>query len=348
MNLLPPAGLQSHKPATAAPYQLKRYGVPAGLSLDEKFEIWRSWYPHAVKVPIRLERTEKQLRADFNPSAVTLDGPGFGLIDVTNEPARGYWNGDKRAGDGLAYFRSSCEKFSVAGRSEEVPPGSVRFLDLSSAGHFDAADGLRAVLMRFDRHQLGMDDETVERLQGLGDISEHPLVRGLVVPALSGWQRGELAAEIHRLQPLVRSGMSALASSLLETPVPEEDLKRIRITEIKEYLRGNYRNQDLDVDQIAASSFMSRRALYNLFVEEELRISGYVRTLRTLAALELLTDVDSWRRSLSDTAAASGFSNLQAMRRALKESTGLSPREVQENPEVGRLRAAQIRKVLRS
>ncbi|MGO4856860.1 helix-turn-helix domain-containing protein [Arthrobacter sp. 2MCAF14] len=293
-----------------------------------------------------MEKIEKLVRPGFNPSALSLDGPGFSLVDVTNEPVTCYWNGDAFSGDWLVYFRSSCPEFTFSGRSEEVSAGAVRFLDLASPGKFHAPAGLSAVRLQLDRCLLGLDDKTVKRLQGLADIRENPLVRGLILPALSGWQRTGIGQEAPRLQPVLRSMMTALVSSLLETPAEPGDLKLARVAAIKKFIRRNYRNRALDVDEVVAYSFLSRRALYYLFEDEEFQVSGYIRALRTLEALELLTEANPWKRSQTDIAEASGFTSLPAMRRAIREATGSSFRDVQENPEVLRFRAAELRKLI--
>lgn len=322
---------------------IRRYSVPAGLSPEEKFEHWRSWYGSAIDAPVRLEKTEKLVRPGFNPIALSLDGPGFSLVDVTNEPASCYWNGDTNPSDWLVYFRTSCDKFSFSGRSEAVSPGTVRFFDLSLPGDFYAPAGLSAVRLQFDRGLLGLKDKSVKRLQGLADIRENPLIHGLILPALSGWQRTGIAQEMQRLQPVVRSMMTALVSSLLQTPADPGDLKLARIAAILKFVRKNYRNPDLTVDEVVAYSFLSRRALYYLFEDQGLHVSGHIRALRTLEALELLAEATAWKRSLTDIAGASGFASLQAMRRAVRESTGLSLRDAQENPELLRIRAAELR-----
>ena len=325
--------------------QIRRYSVPAGLSPEEKFEHWRSWYASAIDAPVRLEKTEKLVRPGFNPTALSLDGPGFGLVDVTNEPASCYWNGDPNPSDWLVYFRTSCDKFSFSGRSEAVSPGTVRFFDLSLPGNFYAPAGLSAVRVHFDRGLLGLDDRSVKRLQGLADIRENPLIRGLILPALSGWQRTGIAQEMQRLQPVVRSMMTALVSSLLETTADPGDLRLARLAAIKKFMRKNFRNPALTVDEVVAYSFLSRRALYHLFENEELQVSGHIRALRTMEALELLAEATAWKRSLTDIAGASGFTSLQAMRRAVRELTGLSLRDPQENPELLRIRVAELRKL---
>jgi AraC-like DNA-binding protein len=345
MEYISPDSVVAGGPDVSAQDQIRRYSVPAGLSPEDKFEHWRSWYGSAIDAPVRLEKTEKLVRPGFNPTALSLDGPGFSLVDVSNEPAICYWNGDTNPSDWLVYFRTSCDKFSFSGRSEAVSPGTVRFFDLSSPGNFHASAGLSAVRVHFDRGLLGLDDRSVKRLQGLADIRENPIMRGLIMPALSGWQRTVVAQEMQRLQPVVRSMMTALVSSLLETRADPGDLKLARIAAIKKFVRKNFRNPALTVDEVVAYSFLSRRALYYLFEDEGLQVSGHIRALRTLEALELLAEATAWKRPLTDIAGASGFTSLQAMRRAVRELTGLSLRDAQDKPELLRIRAAEVRKL---
>lgn len=345
MKHISPDSVAVGDPGGSSQDQVRRYSVPAGLSLEEQFEHWRSWYGSAIDAPVRLEKTEKLVRPGFKPTALTLDGPGFSLVDVKNEPASCYWNGDTNPSDWLVYFRTSCDKFSFSGRSEAVSPGTVRFFDLSLPGNFHAPVGLSAVRLHFDRRLLGLNDKSVKRLQGLGDIRENPLMRGLILPAMSGWQRSVIAQEMQRLQPVVRSMMTALVSSLLQTPADPADLRLARIAAIKKFVRKNYLNPDLTVDEVVAYSFLSRRALYYLFEDQGLQVSGHIRALRTLQALELLAEATAWKRSLTDIAGASGFTSLQAMRRAVRELTGLSLTDAQDNRELLRIRAAELTKL---
>jgi AraC-like DNA-binding protein len=327
--------------------QIRRYGVPAGLNPEERFEHWRTWYGSAVDTPMRLEKVENSVHRNFNPTASTLGGPGFSIIELVNEPVAGYWNRDSSSGEiRLVHFKASSAEFNFSGRSEVISPGTVRFLDLSSGGGFNAPVGLGTVQINIDRNLLGLDEKSVERLQRMADIRENPLVGGLLLPALSDWQRTGIEREVHRLEPVARSMMAALISSLLEAPAEAGDLKPARIAAVKKFIRRNYRNQDLDVDAVVAYSFLSRRALYYLFDDEDLSVNGYIRALRTLEALDLLTDPNSSRRSLAGIAEASGFKTLQAMRRAIKESTGSSLKDVQENPEALRSRAHELRKLI--
>jgi AraC-like DNA-binding protein len=347
MKYMPPTSANASNPDTSdsSPDGIRHFSVPVGLNLEEKFEHWRCWYGSAIDTPARLEKTEKLVRPGFNPTALSLGGPGFSLVDVNNEPASCHWDAPTCSQNWLLYFRSSCAGFSFSGQPEEISPGTVRFLDLSSSGSFYAPAGLSAVRIQFDRHLLGLDDNSMKRLQGLADIRENPLVRGLILPALSSWQQAGIDRDIPRLQPVYRSMMTALIGSLLEAPVDDRDVKLARVTAIKKFVRKNYRNPDLDVNEVVAYSFLSRRALYYLFEHDALQVNAYIRALRTLEALELLTDPNSWKRSLGGIAEASGFKNLQAMRRAVRESTGLSLKDAQENPELSQIHAAELRKL---
>jgi AraC-like DNA-binding protein len=345
MEYMPHARGDGGVPDALPHNQIRRYSVPAGLGSEEKFEHWRSWYGSAVEAPVRLEKIEKFVRPNFNPTALSLDGPGFSFLDVKNEPVACYWNGEMYSGSGdwLVHFRSSCERFSFSGRSEHVSAGTVRFFDLSSPGSFHAPSGFSSVQVRFDRRLLGLDDKTMKQLRGLPDIRDNAIVRGIILPALSGWQRTGLAQEMHRLQPVFRSMLTALAASLLESPAEPGDLKLVRIAGIKKFIRRNYHNRALDVDEVVAYSFLSRRALYYLFEEEEFQVGGYIRALRTLEALEHVTDAIPWKRSLTGIAEISGFENLQAMRRAVRELTGFSLIDLQANADLPRIRAAELR-----
>ncbi|UXM93620.1 helix-turn-helix domain-containing protein [Paenarthrobacter sp. JL.01a] len=327
---------------------IKRYTIPAGLDLEEKFEHWRCWYGSAIDTPARLEKTERQIRPGFNPTALSLEGPGFSLVDVVNEPAICHWRAPAPAQNWLVYFRSSCAGFSFSGRSEEISPGTVRFLDHSAAGSFHAPKGLSAVRIHFDRQLLGLGSQSIKRLEGLADIRDHPLVRGLILPALTSWQDANVDREVGRLQPVYRSMMTGLIGSLLETRVDAEDVKPARIAAVKKFMRRNYRNPDLGVEQVVAYSHLSRRALYYLFEAEALQVNKFIRALRTIEALELLSDANSWMRSLANIAEASGFTNLQAMRRAVKDATGPSLSDLQDQPGLAQIHAAGLRKLLGS
>ena len=323
---------------------LTHYSVPASQSPEDRFEHWRVWLGSAVVAPIRLEKTEPVVRSGFNPSALSLSGPCFSLVELNNEPANIHWKRDLNSEDlRLVHFRGPGLKLNFRGRSEAVRPGTVRFLDLSSAGSFLAPAGMLTSHINVDRAQLGLDGKSMKRLLELPNLHQHPLMQGIVLPALANWQRSGLDVEVGRLQPIVRSIMTALTSSLLEAPAGSGELRPARLVNVKNHIRKSCHDPDFGVDAVVSYSHLSRRSLYNLFRDEDLQVKGYIRAVRTLRALELLADINPWAQSLYDKAKASGFQNLQALRRAVRDLTAEPISDVRGHPEALRRWAAVLR-----
>ncbi|MET1156278.1 AraC family transcriptional regulator, partial [Arthrobacter sp.] len=251
----PAAGPAQDGPSDRA---FTRYSVPASQSPEDRFEHWRTWFGSAVVAPIRLEKTEPVLRSGFNPSAMSLDGPGFSLVELDNEPANVHWKRDLNSETlRLVHFRGPSLTLNFSGGSEVVRSGTVRFLDLSSAGSFLASAGMLTSHISIDRAQLGLDGKSMKRLLALPNLRQNPLVQGLIIPALSSWQRSGLDLEVGRLQPIFRSMMTALTSSLLEVPAESCDLRLARLVNIKNHKRRNCHNPDFGVDAVVAYSFLS-------------------------------------------------------------------------------------------
>jgi hypothetical protein len=101
---------------------------------------------------MRLEKVENSVHRNLNPTASSLGGPGFSIVELVNEPVAGYWNRDSCSGEiRLVHFKTSSAEFNFSGRSEVISPGTVRFLDLSSGGGFNAHAGLGTVQINIDR-----------------------------------------------------------------------------------------------------------------------------------------------------------------------------------------------------
>lgn len=324
--------------------RLTRYSVPASRSPEERFEHWRTWLGNAVVAPIRLEKTEPVARAGFNPSALSLNGPCFSLVELNNEPANVHWKRDLSSEDlRLVHFRGPGLKLNFRGRSEAVRPGTVRFLDLSSAGSFLAPAGMLTSHLNLDRAELGLDGKDMKRLLELPNLQQHPLMQGMVLPALANWQRSGMELEVARLRPVFRSIMTALTSSLLEVPAGSDELRAARLVNVKNHIRQSCHEPDFDVDAVVSFSYLSRRSLYNLFRDEDFQVGGYIRAVRTLSALELLADINPRAQSLTDIAIRSGFPNLQAMRRAIQDLTAQPLSEMRDNRNALRRCAAELR-----
>lgn len=328
--------------------QLRRYTVPEGLTPEQRFEHWRTWYSSAVETPMRLEKSKDAGPLLFAPSAISLAGTGFSLIEIYNAPAVGSWAPNPDTNDlRLVYFRKApALTLALNGVPEPVPPGSVRFIDTSLGGGFDAPEGFHAVQINVDRSSLEVSEGALRSLLRLPDLAKHPIVGTFVIPALLSWKRPGIDREASGTADILRSVMANLVGSLLETPVSDEAQKPALSRAVKKYLEASFDNPDLDVAMIAERFNLSRRSLFYFFENEQLHLGERIRALRTRRALELLLQADAQKMTYSEIAASSGFSNVQNMRRAVKEFTGMNVREIHRSETVVRVAMQQLRESL--
>jgi AraC-like DNA-binding protein len=161
------------------------------------------------------------------------------------------------------------------------------------------------------------------------------------------WKRPGIEREALASADIFRSVMATLVGSLLETPVDDEAQRPALSRAIKKYLEASYANPDLDVTMVAERFNLSRRSLFYFFENEELRLGERIRALRTRKALELLLQADVQRITYSEIASSSGFTNVQSMRRAVKELTGMNVREIHRSESVVHVALQQLRESLK-
>ena len=327
---------------------LRRYAVPEGLSPEQRFEHWRTWYGSAVETPMRLEKSARHTPVSFNPSAISLVGPGFSLIEMHNAPALGSWTPNPDATDvRLAYFRKAPGlTLALNGVPEPVSPGSVRFIDASRGGHFEAPEGFHALQLNIDRSSLNVSEAALGSLLRLPDLAKHPIVGTFVIPALLSWKRPGIDQEATGTADILRSVMATLVGSLLETPVADEAQKPALSRAVKKYLDASFENPNLDVAMVAERFNLSRRSLFYFFENEELHLGERIRALRTRRALQLLLQAGPQKMTYSEIAASCGFTNVQSMRRAVKEFTGMNVREIQRSETDVQVALRQLRESL--
>lgn len=329
--------------------RLQRYAVPEGLNPEQRFEHWRAWYSSAVETPMRLEKPAQKTPTSFNPSAINLAGPGFSLIELFNGPALCSWAPNPDAKDlRLVYFREApALTLDVSGVPEPVSTGSVRFIDVSVGGSFDAPEGFHALQLNIDRSSLNVSEAQLRSLLHLPDLAKHPIVGTFVIPALLNWKRPGIEKEVAGIAEILQVVIATLVGSLLETSIYEESQKPALTRAIKTYLDASYDNPNLDVAMVARRFNLSRRSLFYSFENEKLHLGERIRALRTRKALELLLRAAAAPRiPYGDVAISCGFTNVQSMRRAVKELTGMNLREINRSEPVLHKALQQLRESL--
>lgn len=330
--------------------RLQRYVVPEGLSPEQRFEHWRAWYGSAVETPMRLEKSARQTPVSFNPSAINLAGPGFSLIEMLNGPALGSWAPNPDSNDlRLVYFREARGlTLALDGAHEPVSPGSVRFVDASAAGGFDAPEGFHALQLNIDRSSLEISEAATGSLLRLPDLSKHPIVGTFVIPALMSWKRPGIQEEVSGTADILRSVMATLVGSLLGAPTDEESQKPALGKAVKKYVDDSYDTPNLNAAMIAERFNLSRRSLFYFFEDEKLHLGERIRALRTRKALQLLLTSDPTQRvTYEEIATSCGFTNVQSMRRAVKEFTGMNVREINRSKLLIRYALQQLQESLK-
>lgn len=323
------------------------YDVPERLTPPQRFEHWRHWYSQAVETPVRLEATGP-VSPHFSPTATSFSGPGFSLIELRNGPAAGAWEANGDLDDlRLAYFvKAPSGTYNFSGEPVSIQSPRVRFLDLTHGGKFRAPAGMHVIQLNLAKSGLGVDGVRATRLAEVENLIQHPVLRSLLMPLLLNCRAAGMEAHAEAASAVLRSAVTALTSSLLGVPAAPESLAPSQRLAVKNYLDRNYASENMGSEAIADHFHVSRRTLFTLFEGEDVGIAARVRLLRTARALELLRDPE-WRLQTVDRiAATAGFANTQALRRALKDVTGLGVRELREDHKALEERLAALRRTL--
>lgn len=177
-----------------------------------------------------------------------------------------------------------------------------------------ASLGLERSVVRELQHHLRL--ETGRAARTLRRFAWSRLHSGPVAPMT----RGEETAAVTRDLTCALIRESAGSGS----PLPRTDTG-LRLT-IEESLRALVDADTVDMDEIAAAHFVSRRRLYEIFESSGVGPSQFLRTERLRLAAARLRDPEWSRNPISEIAAASGFVDPTTFARAFRRVYGVSPR----------------------
>ncbi|MFC7426775.1 helix-turn-helix domain-containing protein [Nocardia tengchongensis] len=211
------------------------------------------------------------------------------------------------------------------GRTAETTPGTVAFFDSGLPLESRTTDNCLSTLVRAPM-QLVLEHSGLTRAQ-LPTATAVPATGALGVVTAFFRNLAELPADdIARAVTVFGSDAAGMMASALllstgeSAPAPTDSLYTRQ--QVLAFIRKNFTNPDLTVDEIAHACLLSRRTLYRV-CEGFGEPGALVRRTRIAHARRLIRADPT--RSLASVAAASGFSTDRHFYRAFREETGLTP-----------------------
>lgn len=235
-----------------------------------------------------------------------------------------------RAGD-TPYLKivapwSGCAGVEQKGREAWVTPGQWSIYDTTDSYAVSQPERVEHLIVMLPKQRLaerGLDLNTLmaRRLGGSGGVSRLALdtmrsawreLPGMPEAAAQGV--GDAIVQLVHLSLLDLAGVATAAT--------QREALRERI---KRHVADHLGDPGLTVDAVARALNCSRRHLYNAFAEEPDGVAGYILARRLDACRQAFADRASDRRSITDIALATGFSNMAHFSRVFRSHLGMSP-----------------------
>ena len=209
------------------------------------------------------------------------------------------------------------------GHGLRVGAGSVSTYATDRAYRLDyTAPGQRQILVQVSKRALGIPVADVEascaRL-----LVDAPSAATVLLETLTSSRGSADPAAGETVRDLAGT---MIRSSLTGTRVLPGTRGGMLAT-VRSFMRGNLHEPELDVAQIAAAHYVSRRFLYELFETLEETPGEHLRRLRLHRAAALLRGPSGDSGTVADIAARCGFADPTTFARAFSREFGMSPRE---------------------
>lgn len=213
------------------------------------------------------------------------------------------------------------------GSVTSVRAGSVSVYATDRPYYLDySPSGQQQLIVQVSRRSLGLPDgmmeATMRRLALPGGI-RGATARGLfsyVADLPAGVSPDETAAVTRDLaSSMIRSSFQSGSV----TPRTSSGLRHV----VQQFLRENLGQRGLNMDEVAARHFVSRRRLYQAFEKDGTTPGAYLRTERMRRASAMLVDPAHRRTTIEQIAYACGFDDTTTFTRAFRRAYGRTPRE---------------------
>lgn len=122
----------------------------------------------------------------------------------------------------------------------------------------------------------------------------------------------------------------AILSERSDIEVPLEEMESGNLARAVAFIHANFHNPALNVAHVAASIHSSTRYLHKLFEGQSESVYALIKRCRVDRGIELLTEPSFSHLTISQIAFRCGFGGPSQFSRAIRDATGLTPRDVRQ------------------
>ncbi|MFG2821131.1 helix-turn-helix domain-containing protein [Kitasatospora sp. NPDC048365] len=217
------------------------------------------------------------------------------------------------------------------GRSVELPPGSLTFLDLSRPFKIVASQPQRARTLMVPRSVIGLEESALRRFTATLASPADAGAGALLLPLLA-----DVRPELPGTSALIREQVARAVADLLATLAADHAARTVPdgrsatqslFERITASVETRLSDPDLSPRAIADQHGVSLRYLHQLFQRRGCTVGGWIRARRLEAARLELAGPEAARRAISAVAARWGFTSPSHFSRAFRDAYGMSPNQ---------------------
>lgn len=220
------------------------------------------------------------------------------------------------------------------GRSATLRPGDVAIYDTSRPYTLQFDRPVRTLVMVFPHHLLGLSEKSLRGVTATrlpGDAGIGNVISPFMAQLAGNLDQLEGANGVRIMYSALNLVTALLSAELAEHAPASDDVIRLNIETLRLYIDTHLADPDLTTTSIARAHYVSSRYLQQLFHEEGLTVSGYIRARRLEQCRVDFCDVGQASIPILSIAQRWGFVDGAHFSRVFKAAYGQSPREYRKH-----------------